>query len=338
MNKPFVSVIIPVHNGARFLANCLDAVKVSAYDPYEVIVVDDASTDDSAAICLRKKLELLTMPHQSGPAAARNFGGARARGDVLLFIDADVLVQKETIGMIARVFADHPDVAAVFGSYDDRPAEKNFLSQYKNLQHHFVHQQAKPEAGTFWAGCGAIRKEVFEAAGGFDADSYLKPSIEDIELGCRLRQKGHRILLDRRIQVKHLKHWSLRSWLYADVFGRAVPWTKLILEKKCLVNDLNLQMSQRVSAALVCLSVLFISTAPFFPILFLPFFICLITVVGINHKFYSFLMRKKGIVFAAAALPFHFSYYVYSSAAFFIGWLKYIVFGRRVTLETVNKT
>ena len=121
------------------------------------------------------------------------------------------------------------------------------ISQYRNLLHHFVHQNGNREASTFWAGCGAIRRSVFEKIGGFDEKRFRRPSIEDIELGYRLRQSGYRILLDKRLQGTHLKGWNLYSLIRTDISCRAMPWSRLILETKKLPDDLNLKLGQRVS-------------------------------------------------------------------------------------------
>ena len=158
-NQPLISVIVPVYNGAKFLNRCLGALFASDYSAFEVIVVDDGSTDDSSAICREKGAVVLSMPRQSGPSAARNFGVKEAKGEILLFVDADVVVKSDTIAKVAASFELHPEISALFGSYDDEPGEKNFLSQYKNLQHHFVHQNSNSEAATFWAGLGAIREK-----------------------------------------------------------------------------------------------------------------------------------------------------------------------------------
>src|SRR5687767_9347944 len=137
-NQTFVSVIVPVYNGGKFLPSCLDALFASDYSQFEVIVVDDGSTDESAEISRTKGAQVLSTPRrQSGPAAARNIAAEKARGDILLFIDADVVVKGDTIAKVAASFERDPEISALFGSYDDAPGEKNFLSQYKNLQHHF---------------------------------------------------------------------------------------------------------------------------------------------------------------------------------------------------------
>ena len=124
---------------------------------------------------------------------------------------------------------EDPGLAAAIGSYDDAPGETNFLSQYKNLLHHYVHQTGNPEASTFWGACGAIRREVFLTMGGFN-EEYSRPCIEDIELGYRLKRAGFTIRLEKELQIKHLKRWDIVSLVKTDFFSRALPWTALILE------------------------------------------------------------------------------------------------------------
>jgi glycosyltransferase involved in cell wall biosynthesis len=246
-SAPRLSVIVPARNCRDDLRSCLDSLEGSLYRGFEVIVVDDASTDDTTAAIDPSRARVLVLPAQSGPAVARNRGAEIARGEYLLFLDADVCVAPETLGQFVAAFDEAPAVSAIFGSYDTRPQALNVLSQYRNLMHHFVHQEAREEAATFWSGCGAVRRPVFQAVGGFLAD-YRRPCIEDIELGVRLHKAGHRILLNKEIQVTHLKRWTFWGMLKADVRDRALPWSQLILREGSLPNDLNLRLSQRVSA------------------------------------------------------------------------------------------
>ena len=167
---PKISVIVPVYNGGTNLRLCLDALLASTHLPCELIVVDDASTDESNRTASDAGAKVLRLARRCGPAAARNYGAQRASGDIILFVDADVLVKPESVERVAAAFRGNPDLAALFGSYDDAPAAENFLSQYKNLFHHYVHQQSNRRASTFWAGCGAVRRDVFLCVGGFDED------------------------------------------------------------------------------------------------------------------------------------------------------------------------
>jgi glycosyltransferase involved in cell wall biosynthesis len=179
-----LSVIIPVHNGAATLQRCWEALQRSDCHDYECIVVDDASSDATPGVAAAFPATLVTLARRGGPARARNHGAARARGEILVFIDSDVCVHTDTLRRMDQHFREHPGAAAVFGSYDDAPADTHFLSQYKNLFHHYVHHRSRSNAWTFWAGCGAIRRDVFLQAGGFD-ESFTRPSVEDIDLGLR---------------------------------------------------------------------------------------------------------------------------------------------------------
>ena len=324
MSEPSISVIVPVYNAGAHLGKCLDALHASAFPACEIIVVDDCSTDDVAPLNF-PGLRLLRLDSRSGPAAARNHGANIARGDLLLFVDADVLVAPDTLGRIAMLLSAKPDVAAVFGSYDDSPAETNFVSQYKNLLHHYVHQQSSSEASTFWTACGAIRRDVFAEIGGFDEDRYVKPSIEDIELGYRLRRGGFRVVLDKELRVKHLKRWTFRSLLQADIFDRALPWSRLILERGKIINDLNLRFRERVCAALV-VAVIGLAGLSYFSTLFLVCaFVALTAVFFINLRQYSFFKAQRGLRFAWKSFAMSCLYYGYSSSVFAICFGEHVL-------------
>ena len=312
-----ISIIIPVYNNMRDLPECLSAVKASAKNlDTEIIVVDDASTDETPSVAASMGVHVLRLGRNSGPAAARNFAAQRATGEILFFVDADVVLAPGSLHRAIRVLDTRPDFAAVFGSYDDRPRARGLVSQYRNLLHHFVHQQGNPEASTFWAGCGAIRREIFLGVGGFDAERFLRPSIEDIELGVRLRKAGHRILLDREIQGTHLKRWTLASMVWTDITCRAMPWTRLILESREAPDDLNLKLGQRVSAALVALAAALVPLALWRVDLLVFPLAALLTVVVLNRVLFVFFRRERGLGFALACVPLHLLYFLYSALSY----------------------
>jgi len=331
--SPFITVIIPVHNSAEFLNDTLDALTESSYKQFEIIVVDDASKDESIDICKRKGIAAIQLPNKSGPAAARNVGARNAKGDILLFIDSDVLVKHTTIARIAEDFIRNPNISAVFGSYDESPSSKDFLSQFKNLLHHYIHMNSDENAKTFWAGCGAIYRKVFLQIGGFDDLRYSKPSIEDIDLGIRLWRSGHQILLDKNLQVKHLKKWSLLNLLRTDIFDRALPWSRLILESEISQGDLNLKSTYKISAllvgflliAIILIFLLAISSYEFVSLRTLTAFLItdLIILIILNRDIYKFFLYRGGVKFMIYCIPLHFLYYLYSGIAFFISWTLY---------------
>ena len=308
---PFFSVIIPVRDGGSVFVQALAALTKSTFAAWELIVVDDNSADSSSSLARQHGATVLSSPG-AGPAHARNLGAQHASGHFLFFLDADCEVYPHTLQQAADHLKATPDLDALFGSYDDAPAAQNLISQYKNLQHHYVHQTSNPEAQTFWTGCGCVRRDLFVALGGFDAARYSTPAIEDIEFGYRLKARGGRIRLEKTVQVKHLKRWTLRSWISADIFARAVPWTQLLLDRPMISADLNLQWHQRLSGAVATLLL---------PTLVLPqtrrWSIGLVSLLlHLNASFYRFLWRKRGLRFLIRILPLHWLYYVYSTITF----------------------
>ena len=316
--SPSVSVVVPVHNGGAAFQRCLASLKAADPKPLEVIVVADGDSDDSWRFAEEAGARVIRLPKSGGPARARNVGAREARGGVLFFIDADVTVPPKSVALVSGAFRADPMLGACFGSYDDEPFEPNLLSQYKNLQHHWVHQTGNEAASTFWAGCGAVRRDFFLEVGGFD-EGYRRPSIEDIELGYRLRRAGHPIRILKSLQVKHLKRWTVRSHLRAEFFYRALPWTDLILAEGRFVNDLNLTWTSRASVVLAWLLVLTLAAALAKPGLWPAPLAAAAGVLTLNAEFYQFLFRKRGARFLLQSLPWHWLYFLYSGLAFAVG-------------------
>jgi len=327
--EPTISVIIPVHNGGENFRRCLSALTQAEPPPNEIIVVADGDTDDSGRLAKGFGAQVLITPTPGGPARARNLGARIARGDILFFLDADVVIPPDAMEQIAAAFRAQPELAAIFGSYDDAPAATNFLSQYKNLFHHYVHQTAREEASTFWGACGAIHREVFLALGSFD-ESYRQPSIEDIELGYRLRQTGHSIRLCKALQVKHLKRWGVVSLLKSDFFHRALPWTELILRDRRFINDLNLRLSSRVSVMLTYGLLGALVGAWWWPGSLAVAGALSLSLLALNTPLYRFFQRKRGLRFAVQTIPWHWFYFFYSGLAFVVGVARYLIHSRRL--------
>jgi GT2 family glycosyltransferase len=315
---PTISVIIPALNAGEYLPRSLAAIFGSQGPSYECILVDDGSTDDSGSIARQLGARVIHVSDGPlGPAHARNRGAEAARGSIIFFVDADVVLAPGALRRVVNVFQERTELAAVFGSYDNRPVAPGLISQYRNLLHHFVHQNGNSEASTFWAGCGAIRRSVFERIGGFDEQRFSRPSIEDIELGYRLRKAGYRILLDKQLQGTHLKRWSLYSMIRTDITCRAVPWSRLIQEAPNASADLNLQPAQKASVALIGMVCAFLVTAVAWPQSLALSALALAGVAFLNHKLYAFFGRQQGILFAAACVPLHLLYYIYSGLSYF---------------------
>jgi GT2 family glycosyltransferase len=339
---PTITVVVPVRDGGALLEQSLRRIQTSRLKPLEVIVVDDGSRDGSPDCARRLGARLLSTEGHRGPARARNVGARAARGDVLLFVDADVCIRRDTTARVRAAFSRDRALDALIGSYDDDPSAPNFASQYKNLLHCFVHQTGRREASTFWSGCGAIRRSVFLAHGGFD-ESYDRPAIEDIELGARLRRAGRKVVLDPGLVVKHLKRWSFAMLVRSDVFDRALPWTELILRERHMPNDLNLARAQRLGVALVlALPALVVgallASGPAAAVLGALAAAALLTSLGLDAGFYRFLALRRGVRFALAAMPLHLLYHFYSGLAFGAGVLRYALAWRPAAERSAART
>jgi len=314
--SPAISVIVPAFNAAVYLPRCLQAVFSSGWS-FECIVVNDGSTDDSALIAGRAGARVVHVSEGPfGPAYARNRGAEAAYGKILFFLDADIVLAPGALRRVWTLFQERPDVVAVFGSYDNRPAAPGVVSRYRNLLHHFVHQNGNREASTFWAGCGAIRRSVFEKISGFDEQRFSRPSIEDIELGYRLRKAGHRILLDKGLQGTHLKQWSFCSMVRTDITSRAIPWSRLIKETPKGSSDLNLRPMQKASVTLMGLASVFLALTVVWPQALTLSALAIAKVVFLNRKLYAFFGRQHGTLFAVACIPLHLLYYLYSGLSY----------------------
>jgi glycosyltransferase involved in cell wall biosynthesis len=331
-SHPRLSVIVPAYNGGTALTECLDALRASVGPEHEVLLVDDASTDDTAARAEARGLRVIRLARNGGPAAARNEGARQARGDVLLFVDADVVLAPDAIGRVTRTLLADASVSAIFGSYDAHPRAPGTVSQYRNLLHHFVHQTGNVEASTFWAGCGAVRRAAFAEVGGFDELRYNAPAIEDIELGYRLRSAGHRIVLDKQLLATHLKRWTLRSMIRTDLWRRAIPWSRLIFERSEFPGDLNLKAAQRVSVTLTGLAAVFLVLAAWRPEFVLAAVVALAGVVVLNQGLFRFLARERGLAFAVACVPLHLVHHSCSGLGFVLARLE-LLWGGRLTAE-----
>jgi len=325
-----LTVVVPAYQCAPMLRASLDGLLQSDMPraAWELIVVDDGSTDDTGAVAARgADVVLRVADGPRGPAHARNLGAIAARGDVVVFVDADVVVARSTLRGFAERLEAEPGLAAVFGAYDDCPADPGIVSRYRNLLHHHVHVRHAGEAVTFWAGCGAIRRDVFLRIGGFDAQRYRRPQVEDIELGYRLGDAGGRIRLEPSLAGTHLKRWSLASMLRTDFHDRAVPWTELLLARRRIAADSTLNLAPRekiftacagVAAAATVMGALTSSVAW----LWLTA-ACLGVIIMGNAPLFAFFAARHGWGFALRTVPLRVLFYGVSA----LGAAWAVVFG-----------
>ena len=211
-----ISVVVPVYNGAATLAGCLDALYASDHDDFEVIVVDDGSTDETRQIASRYQCRVLALCENVGSAQAKNLGAREAFGEILFFTDADIHVSRQALSYVAEALSD-PDVDGVVGLLSEACPYTDFASQFKNLWMHFTYRRQPRRVGLFFTSAAAIRRDIFLREGGFDS-RYTGASItEDIEFGQRLLSLGYQIVMDQRLTVEHNKRYTAGEVLLTDL-------------------------------------------------------------------------------------------------------------------------
>lgn len=320
-----VAVIIPAYNARATLPACLEAINAMSRTPEEILLFSDGSTDETEEIARAAGARVIRNGGSPrGPAHGRNQAALAATSDLLLFVDADVVISREALERLMADMEIH-GASAAFGSYDDAPWSQRVTSLYANLRHHFVHQKSKREAKTFWSGLGLIRRDVFLATGGFDEELFAHPSIEDIELGARVAAAGHRIRLVPEALCKHWKDWSLWRVWHTDVVRRAMPWARLIVAGKTGEADLNISWVERVKSllalgtvvALLAAAVTALFEPPVEPALFFTAAaVCALAYLWLNRAFFAFLSKRLGFFRSLGAMAMHLCYHIYAPVTF----------------------
>lgn len=321
-----VSVIVPVGGAAPAWPRCAAALSRLDPPPHEIVVVLDgtpASDGDASPVdAVPEGATLLRLEERGGPARARNLGVDLVTGEVLLFLDSDVEAPSDLVGRTQQIFAAADAPAGVIGSYDNDPADPAFVSRYRNLLHHHVHQTSHEAASTFWSGCGAVLRQAFVDVGGFD-EAYADPSIEDIELGARLLKAGHEIRLVKDLQVKHWKRWTFAGMVHTDLFKRAIPWTEQMLASGGLVNDLNVKTRDRISVVLALLLPMTLVGAIWWPPVLWIAVGAGVGLLVLNAKLFGFFLRRRGLLFALGTVPLYWIYLVICGLGFGVGLLRH---------------
>jgi glycosyltransferase involved in cell wall biosynthesis len=296
----------------------------------EIIIAADAPRDDCRPLAEKWGAVVVEIAEQSGPAVARNRAAARAAGDILVFVDNDVVVAPDAIPGMCRLLRSEAELAGVFGAYDDRPAETNFMSQYKNLSHAYVHRNGRSDAATFWAGLGAIRARAFRDVGGFD-ERFRRPSVEDIELGYRVTRLGYRLRLDPRFRGCHLKRWTLWGSIVTDIRARGIPWTQVLSKFRTLADDLNTRIELRLS---VLSAYVFVAALLLLPLTRWAGIGALIALAGLailNIRYYRWFVAERGLGFALRVFPAHLVHHLCNGISFLVGTVLFV--GSRLGVE-----
>jgi glycosyltransferase involved in cell wall biosynthesis len=335
-----ISFVIPMYNGEKTIAKTLESLKSVDYDDFEVIVVDDCSTDSSVEIVKKFNCQLVRADKKLGAALARNVGVENSKGDLIFFIDADILVYPDCAKRVAKTFEENQDVVAVVGVLSKDNPYSNFSSQYKNFHMHYYMKNMPRYISCVYTSVTAIRRDTFKKVGFFDSKTcrVCNASVEDIDLGQRISDAGFKIMLDPELQVVHMRNFTLRALISND-FRRAIDWSLLFLQKSGLKRSIH----DGVFAYLPVSAIIGTIISPFILLSILLFFISMnklffglfiilsMIFIFLNFSFLKFVKQEKGLQFFIKSTIFIYTDNIIAIAGSFIGLLM-TIFSRRTTV------
>ncbi len=300
------SVIVPVYNAQATLDALLSSLEKQNATDFEVILVDDCSTDESAQIAQRHQVVYERMPANGGPAAARNRGAELAQGSWFVFADADTEFMPETLELIDEVL-NMSDADALVGSYSGMPANPGFMPRYKGLWEYAAIDMGATldERGlaplTTWAPRpGVIRRSAFEAVGGFNT-RFRGADLEDMELGSRLAKAGYKIYFAPAARIKHNYPTSLRKEL-RDFGRRSAIWMRMFVNRRTMESVGEGSPGEALAALMGMMTFGFLFLGALYAPLLWAAAVTLVIFAALSRRFLRLAWKEEGVVFAVTAL------------------------------------
>ena len=315
-----VSFVIPVYNAEKSIKRCLDAIYAQTYKDFEVVVVDDNSTDNSVNIIKKYRCELIQLEKNEGPARARNVGVSRARGEYIMFVDGDCILSKNSLEYLIESFKTHPEAACVSGVFSAHPIHKDWFGLYRDLQLYWWHFNSDENASVFLLTGGMIKKEIFKEIGGFNED-YKNADAEDYEFGHRV-SKRYEMLLDKRVRYNHYDFHSPFFNLIEKLFMRSMMWVPLFIKRGKLESNYA-TANKAVAVGFAFLTLISFITSLIYPgflyITLASFLLFILSDIG----FYVLVIKKKGLLFLIYTVVVHFIMQLTIATGIIAGFLLY---------------
>ncbi len=321
---PEISIVIPTYNASFSIGQCLEAIYKTKNVDFEVIVVDDISTDNTLDVVRKYPCRVIELEKKSGPSVGRNAGVENAQSDIVMFVDSDAVVQDGGIEWIVEGFKGNPSVACISGVFDANPNEIGWFSRYRDRQVVYWHYSACDEVTVFVLTAGAIRKNIFFEVGGFERQFGVAADIEDFEIGHRIVGKGYKMVVDKNAKFYHFEH-SSRFWmLVKKLFKRTRLWMHLFSKSRKFEKNYATP-SRSLAAVFAGLSLLSLLASPFVNVaggFFLFFFLIFIV---LDAGFYAYLFKDGGLFFMLFAVAVHYFFTLVICTGAGVGLLQSIL-------------
>ncbi|MDO8283025.1 MAG: glycosyltransferase [Thermodesulfovibrionia bacterium] len=298
---PSISIVIPNYNMAGTIGICLEAALASEYDDFEVIVVDDNSSDNSVDIIKEFPCRLICLYENAGASKARNIGAQNSTGDIIFFTDADCLLQKDTLSAARRIISKEGDIV-LGGTYTVEPFDKDFFSRFQSVSINYSETKNTADPDYIATHAMAIHSRTFKESNGFPED--FLPMLEDVEFSHRMKGAGKRLVMNPDIKVQHVFNFSFSRSL-KNAFKKSRYWIIYSLSNKDLTADSGCASSElkfNVLSFFVTL-LLLASWAVFQQPLSLYLIPLTLTLnIALSRKLIMAFYRENGTVFAILSL------------------------------------
>jgi len=334
MKKPFLSIVIPAYRAAGVLPRLLDSIfATKGFSDFEVIVVDDASPDETARVAelYQQKVKVLRLKRNSGPARARNEGVKIAKGKVVLFLDADVVCYPDTVARVAKRFLKDKDLTAITGVWVRPRKTADFFPNYKALRDWSYWINERDQKGYFYlfsTRVAAIKRDVFLRLGGFD-QRYRRADIEDIEFTYRIASR-YAVIFDEKIRVKH--EFEGFAPVARKYFRRSFYWSLLFAERRKF-SPVAMTAKETITGAAAVLNLPLAIGGIFWRPFLLGAAVCLLLTLWGNRKFLVYVFREEGFVFAFKSFWTSWLLYFVIYAGAFLALISLIIrrlFGKKI--------
>lgn len=303
-----ISVIIPCFNAAETLKDCLATLLKNDLTNVELIVVDDASTDNTGDLIkgFDSSIRYIVLSERGGPAAARNTGIRASRHPYLFFLDADIILPDQTLAWVREtldLYSHQERVVGVLGTYAERIPAKDFFTIFKNLYTCYLYRITDTFSPFIHTPMFAVRKSVLDQEGGFDEDMR---KAEDFKLGAILGSKGYQFIIDWRIKGIHLKRYTFLNILRED-------WARIRELRRIQLTSEQSKFSYRahrwsriLSLVLPGITVLLAALGFFWGPSVWMTGTTIILFLLVNGRLFLYIQKHQGIGFAIASVIFLF--------------------------------
>lgn len=300
-----LSVVVPVYNDQKYLEGCLRSIFGSDYPDFEVIVVNDASTDDSLEIARKFPCQIVDLKTNAGVANARNKGANNAKGDILVFFDSDVEVERDTLSRFAKAH-QRTDIKVCQCQISPCSLTPGYIPELMAVIWNYVACLMAPYSTAVRSMSFSIDKSVFFEIGGFNT-VFKSAGGEEYEIGRVIQQHDYRIFLDSSFRIHH----NFENFLsrFKKLFRRSYVYGRFVLQRNFKLDRGHGTLKEGINSLLSVIGILELLISSFIGWTFLLFLATIIIQLLSDLDQGIYVTRKKGLFFFIRSIPITYLWY-----------------------------